>query len=64
MAGPVLVSQSVTTTNLNLYNGPATINITIRLRDDTGVQTPTMIASWVNPDPWAWGGGRARALAA
>lgn len=58
MAGPVLVSQSVTTANLNLYNGPATIYITIHLRDDTGVQTPTMIASWVNPDPWAWGGGQ------
>lgn len=55
MAGPALVSQSVTTTNLNLHNGPATINITIHLRDDTGVETPTMIATWVNPDPDAWG---------
>ncbi len=60
MAGPVLVSQSVTTANLNLYNGPATIYITIHLRDDTGVQTPTMTASWVNPDPWAWGGGQSQ----
>lgn len=54
MTGPVLVSQSVTTPNLNLFIGPATINITIHAVDATGVDTPTMIASWVNPDPLSW----------
>lgn len=60
MSGPVLLNPSVTSKNLNLYNGPATINVTLRLVDETGVQTPTMIASWVNPDPWAWGGGQSQ----
>ncbi|WP_427133485.1 hypothetical protein [Pseudarthrobacter sp. S9] len=62
MSGPALVSQSVTSTNLNLHNGPATINVTIHLVDDTAVQSPTMIANWVDPDPWGWvyGGGQSQ----
>lgn len=60
MSGPALVSQSVTWTNLNLYNGPATITTTIHLVDATGVEAPVMTSSWVNPDPWAWGGGQSQ----
>lgn len=62
MSGPVLASQSVTWTNLNLYKGPATINVTIHLVDATAVQSPTMIANWVDPDPWGWvnGGGQSQ----
>lgn len=62
MSGPALVSKSVTPTNLNLHNGPATINVTIHLVDATAVQSPTMIANWVDPDPWGWvyGGGQSQ----
>jgi hypothetical protein len=62
MSGPVLLSPSVTSTNLNLYNGPAVINVTIHLVDATGVESPTMIANWVDPDPWGWvfGGGQSQ----
>jgi hypothetical protein len=54
-ADPVLVSQSVAPTTFNLHDGPATINISIRLTDATGVQTPTMVAGWVPPDTWPSG---------
>lgn len=54
MSGPALMSSTVTATNLNHYLGPVTIEITIHLVDETGVQSPTMIASWVDPDPWGW----------
>ncbi len=60
MSGPVLLNPKVTPTNLNFHNGPATINITLRLVDASGVRSPTMIASWINPDPWSWGGGQSQ----
>lgn len=62
MSGPVLLSSSVTPTTFNLHDGPATVKITIRLVDATGVQSPTMIASWVDPNPWGWvyGGGQSQ----
>ncbi len=60
LSGPVLLNPKATPTNLNFHNGPATINITLRLVDATGVEAPVMLASWVNPDPWSWGSGQSQ----
>ncbi|SDJ53670.1 serine protease [Arthrobacter cupressi] len=45
VAGPVLVSSSVTPQSLDIATGPATAKVTVRLTDQTGTQAPTLITS-------------------
>ncbi|MFE4227270.1 peptidase S8/S53 subtilisin kexin sedolisin, partial [Arthrobacter sp. NPDC056886] len=45
MTGPVMVSSAVTPKSLNIATGPATVKVTVRLTDGTGVDTPALVVS-------------------
>ncbi|MET3919890.1 serine protease [Arthrobacter sp. UYEF20] len=45
IAGPVLVSSTVTPKSLNIATGPATVKITVRLTDRTGTSDPVLSVS-------------------
>ncbi|MGO4230349.1 hypothetical protein AB4Y72_15985 [Arthrobacter sp. YAF34] len=42
VAGPVMVSSTVTPTSLNITTGPATVKVTLRLTDQTGAREPVV----------------------
>ncbi|WP_427130765.1 hypothetical protein [Pseudarthrobacter sp. S9] len=42
VAGPVLVSSTVTPKSLNIATGPATVKVTLRLTDQTGASEPVV----------------------
>ncbi|MDR6639831.1 hypothetical protein J2Y68_003497, partial [Paenarthrobacter nitroguajacolicus] len=45
VSAPVLVSSSVNKTSFNLFDGPAVVKASVRLKDQTGATAPTVILS-------------------